>query len=67
MAKSTNTKLVSTTQMANELGITPKYLRQLKDKGVLKKGTHWIDVSGENSMRATYRWRKEAVEAHFRD
>lgn len=49
----------STGPAAKALGICPDTL--LKMRANLKRGTHWIDISGNGSKRACYRWRVNAI------
>lgn len=52
---------VSTVEAAARLSITPQYLRMLKSE--MKQGIHYIQVGRRNSVRPTYRWNVQAIQA----
>lgn len=52
---------VSTVEAAGRLSITPQYLRMLRAE--LKQGLHYIQVGRRNSVRPTYRWNVQAIQA----
>jgi hypothetical protein len=55
MAKESRSPWVSTRRLAEELGCTPKHIREsLKDE-VFKMGTHYRNVN-PTAWRPTYRW-----------
>lgn len=59
MAKKTRVWL-TTTQAAEELGGTPKYLRENRDT-IFKRGTHYR-VLNPNAWRPTYRWHLKKIQ-----
>jgi hypothetical protein len=53
---------LSTTEIANLLGISRNHLLNLKADGTLKIGKHFRDIRRRNSMRATYKWNLPALQ-----
>lgn len=53
---------ISTSDAANELGISRNHLLNLKTDGTFKQGKHFRDIRRTNSMRATYKWNLPALQ-----
>lgn len=53
---------LSTSEAANELGISRGHLLNLKSDGTFKCGKHFRDVRRKNAMRATYKWNLSALQ-----
>jgi hypothetical protein len=47
---------ISTSEAANELGISRNHLFNLKTDGTFKHGKHFRDVRRTDAARATYKW-----------
>lgn len=52
---------VSTSNAAQELGVSRGHLFNLKSDGTFKQGKHFRDVGRTNAMRATYKWNLPAL------
>lgn len=57
-----STAWVSTSDVANELGISRSHLFNLKSDGTFKKGKHFRDIRRTNAARATYKWNLPALQ-----
>ncbi|MEG4579340.1 hypothetical protein QUA71_06855 [Microcoleus sp. MON1_C5] len=53
---------VSTSDAAQELGISRGHLLHLKTDGTFKQGKHFRDVRRTNTNRATYKWNLPALQ-----
>lgn len=47
---------VSTSDAAENLGISRKHLLNMKSDGAFKSGKHFRDIRRTNAARATYKW-----------
>lgn len=52
---------VSSTQMADELGIERKTLFRMRDDGTLRLGTHYAAFKGKTFSRDSFLWHKRTV------
>jgi len=53
---------ISTSDAANQLGISRGHLLNLKIDGTFKHGKHFRDIRRTNAMRATYKWNLPALQ-----
>lgn len=53
--------LVTTKQVCEALKISDTHLYSLREEGLLKLGTHYLDVSRPSAARPTYRWNLAAI------
>lgn len=56
MSKKTNSVWVTTQAIAALIGCSKDHIHDLRDRGLFKRGTHWLDISHPGAIRPTYRW-----------